>query len=93
MSPISFALEVVLALLLAACLFYCWRLDQKLSRMRSGQDGVRAAAVELAQATAQAEAAIRTLRATAKEAGKELQDAVEDARRLADRLNRSGGVR
>jgi cell division protein FtsB len=90
---ISTILEGVLALLLIACLYYCWRLDQKLSRLRQGQDGVRAAAAELAQSVVQAEAAIRTLRATAKEAGQELQDCINDARRLAERIGRAGGGR
>ena len=43
MSPITLGIEIVLALMLAACLFYFWRLDQKLSALRNGQDGIRAA--------------------------------------------------
>lgn len=65
MSPITLTLELVLAAMLAACLFYFWRLDRKLAALRNGQDGVRAAAAELAQATAQAEAAVRAMRLTA----------------------------
>ncbi len=68
MSPIALTIEIVLALMLAACLFYFWRLDRKLTAVRKGQDGVRAAAAELAQATAQAEAAVRAMRLTAQEA-------------------------
>ena len=44
MSPITLVLESALGILLAACLFYCWRLDRKLSALRNGQDGIRAAA-------------------------------------------------
>lgn len=91
MSPIALGLESLLAVLLCACLFYCWRLDRKLSALRTGQDGVRAAASELMQATMQAEAAVRTLRATAQEAGRDLQARIDDARGLSDRLGIGAG--
>lgn len=91
MNPLTFALEGMLAILLAACLFYFWRLDRKLSALRSGQDGVLAAAAELAQATAQAETAVRALRATAQDAGRDLQARINDARGTADRLGLGAG--
>ena len=91
MSPIAFAIEIVLALMLAVCLVYFWRLDRKLQALRSGQDGALAAAAELAQATAQAEAAVRALRATAQETGRDLQARINDARATADRLGLSAG--
>lgn len=91
MNPIMFALEGLLAVLLAACLFYFWRLDRKLSALRSGQDGIRQAAAELAQATAQAEAAVHNLRATAQETGRDLQARINDARATADRLGLGAG--
>ncbi len=91
MNPITFALEGMLAVLLAACLFYFWRLDRKLSALRNGQDGVRAAAAELAQATAQAEMAVRAMRTTAQDAGRDLQARINDARATADRLGLGAG--
>lgn len=91
MSPITLVIEGVLALMLAACLFYFWRLDKRLHALRSGQDGVLRAAAELAQATAQAEAAVRSLRATAQEAGRDLQSRINDARATADRLGLGAG--
>lgn len=91
MSPIVLAIEVVLALMLAACMFYFWRLDRQLKALRSGQDGVLRAAAELAQATSQAEAAVRSLRATAQEAGRDLQARINDARATADRLGFGAG--
>lgn len=91
MSPIAFAIEIVLALMLAVCLVYFWRLDRKLQALRSGQDGALAAAAELAQATAQAEAAVRALRATAQETGRDLQARINDARATADRLGLGAG--
>lgn len=91
MSPITLGLEIVLALMLGACLYSFWRLDRKLAALRSGQDGVRAAAAELVQATAQADAAVRTLRASAQEAGRDLQARINDARATADRLGLGAG--
>ncbi|MBY0563432.1 MAG: hypothetical protein K2P58_04515 [Hyphomonadaceae bacterium] len=91
MSPIVLVIEGVLALMLGACLFYFWRLDQRLKALRSGQDGVLRAAAELAQATAQAESAVRSLRATAQEAGRDLQARINDARATADRLGLGAG--
>lgn len=91
MSPIALTLEVLLAAMLAACLVFFWRLDRKLAALRSGQDGVRAAAAELVQATAAAEAAVRSLRATAQDAGRDLQARIDDARATADRLGLSAG--
>lgn len=91
MSPITLVIEAVLALMLGACLFYFWRLDKRLAALRSGQDGVLRAAAELAQATAQAEAAVRSLRATAQEAGRDLQSRINDARATADRLGLGAG--
>ena len=86
MSPMTMALEGMLALLMCACLFYCWRLERKLTAFREGQDGIRRAAGELLQATAQAESAVRTLKATAQDAGRDLQARIDDARGLSDRL-------
>ncbi|MCC6786667.1 MAG: hypothetical protein IT547_02415 [Hyphomonadaceae bacterium] len=91
MSPITLVLEGLLAVMLAACLFYFWRLDQKLGALRSGQDGALRAAAELAQATSQAEAAVRAMRSTAQDAGRDLQARINDARATADRLGLGAG--
>lgn len=91
MSPVTWLLEIVLALMLGACLFFFWRLDRKLTALRNGQDGVRAAAADLMQASAQAEAAVRAMRATAQDAGRDLQQRINDARATADRLGLGAG--
>ncbi|WP_135210924.1 DUF6468 domain-containing protein [Vitreimonas flagellata] len=91
MSPITLAIEVVLAIMLAACLFYFWRLDRRLAALRTGQDGVLRAAAELAQATVQAENAVRALRMTAQEAGRDLQARINDAKGTAERLGLGAG--
>ena len=91
MSPVTLVLESVLALMLGVCLFYFWRLDRKLNALRTGQDGIRAAAAELVQATTQAEAAVRSLKLTAAESGRDLQARINDARATADRLGLGAG--
>jgi hypothetical protein len=96
-SAIMLGLEAGLAVLLCAALVFCWRLERKLSALRTGQDGVRAAAIELRDAAAHAEAAVRSLRMTAQEAGRDLQARIDDAKSLADGLGmnsrRSAGGR
>jgi putative ABC transport system permease protein len=51
-----------------------------------------AAAAELVQATAKAETAVRALRATANDTGRDLQARISDARATADRLGLGAGV-
>lgn len=91
MSPVTLVIELVLAAMLAACLFYFWRLDRKLAALRTGQDGIRAAAAELVEATQKAEVAVRALRATAQDTGRDLQARINDARATADRLGLGAG--
>ena len=91
MSPVTLVLESVLAIMLGACLFYFWRLDRKLNALRTGQDGIRAAAAELVHATTQAETAVRSLKLTAMEAGRDLQARINDAKATADRLGLGAG--
>lgn len=91
MSPIALGLESLLVVLLAACLVFCWRLDRKLTALRGGQDGVRAAAAELVQASVQADASVRALRAAAQEAGRDLQARIDSANALAERLGMALG--
>ena len=91
MSPITLVLEAALGILLAACLFYCWRLDRKLSALRSGQDGIREAARELNASVAAAEAAVRNLRQAAHETGRDLQARIDTAGALAEKLGMALG--
>ncbi len=86
MSPITIVLELSLGVLLAACLFYCWRLDRKLSALRAGQDGIREAARELNASVAAAEAAVKSLRQTAHETGRDLQGRIDTASAIAEKL-------
>lgn len=91
MSPITIALEGGLAILLIACLAFSWRLERRLSELRKGQDGMRAAAEELMQAVGHAENAVRGLRLTAQDSGRDLQARIDEAKVLAERLGLGAG--
>lgn len=80
-------IEGLLAFLLLLTVVYCWRLDQRLNNLRKGNDGMIAAARELSETIAQAEAAIQGLRATANDTGKELQSRIEEARSVSRSLH------
>lgn len=75
--------EGLLAFLLVLTIVYCWRLDQRLSNLRKGNDGMIAAARELAETIAQAEQAVQGLRKSANETGKELQSRIDEARSIS----------
>jgi hypothetical protein len=91
MSPIAMGIEIGLGVLLLAVLFFCWRLERKLSALREGQDGVRAAALELRAATHNAEQAVRAMRVSAQDVGRDLQARIDEARAQADRLGLGAG--
>lgn len=80
-------IEGVLAVLLVLTVIYCWRLDQRLSSLRKGNDGMIAAARELSETISQAEAAIQGLRMSATETGKELQSRIDEARSVSRAMN------
>lgn len=86
MSPIALALDIALLAMLALTLVFCWRLERKLTALRKGQDGVKAAAAELAITVAQAEQAVKGMKLTAQDAGRDLQRRIDDAKAQADRL-------
>lgn len=79
-------IEGILAFLLVLTIVYCWRLDQRLSNLRKGNDGMIAAARELAETITQAEMAIQGMRRTANETGKELQSRIDEARSISRSL-------
>lgn len=75
---------LAIALLLVAIL--CLRLDAKLSALRKGKDGVAAAAGQLSQAVARADAAIKELRAHSEAATTSLQQRIDEAKAISDGL-------
>jgi hypothetical protein len=84
---ISFITEIVLSGLLLATVVYCALLERKLSALRKGQDGLRETIGELNRAIVSASVSMRTLRATADDAGKVLQEQIGKARGLIDELS------
>ncbi|MGD2132226.1 MAG: DUF6468 domain-containing protein [Maricaulaceae bacterium] len=87
MSLFSLVFEGAVAVVLVLVASLCWRLDRRLTALKSGQDGVRRTVVELAEATARAEASVKALRAAGDSAGRELDEKVTRARALADELS------
>ncbi|MFC6196783.1 DUF6468 domain-containing protein [Ponticaulis profundi] len=83
-------IEGVLAVLLLLTVIYCWRLDQRLNALRKGNDGMIAAAKELAETIHQAEIAIQGLRQSATDTGRELQSRIDEARSVSNNLPRGG---
>jgi hypothetical protein len=92
MSMLSLTFEAVVAFALVAAAILCWRLDRRLSALKSGQDGVRQAVIELAEATARAQASVRDLRQTSEDAGRDLSAKIAAARAVADELNILGAA-
>jgi hypothetical protein len=84
---ISLIVEIMLSALLLATVVYCALLERKLSALRKGQDGLKETIGELNRAIVSASVSMRTLRATAEDAGKNLQEQVTKARAMTDELS------
>jgi Domain of unknown function (DUF6468) len=85
--PITLIIEIMLSALLLATVVYCALLERKLSALRKGQDGLRDIIGELNRAIVSASVSMRTLRATADDAGKNLQEQIGKARGMIDELS------
>jgi hypothetical protein len=85
--PVTLIIEIVLSGLLLATVVYCALLERKLSSLRKGQDGLRDTIGELNRAIVSASVSMRTLRATADDAGKNLQEQIGKARAMVDELS------
>src|SRR5580698_9915306 len=83
---ISLIVEIMLSGLLLATVIYCALLERKLSALRKGQDGLKETIGELNRAIISASVSMRTLRATADDAGKNLQEQISKARAMTDEL-------
>jgi Domain of unknown function (DUF6468) len=80
------AAQIFLAIALLLVAVLCLRLDAKLNALRTGKDGVAAAASQLSQAVARADAAIRALRDHSEEATSSLQHRIDEAQAVSDGL-------
>jgi hypothetical protein len=87
MLPVSLIVEVTLAVLLAATLVYCIRLDHRLSHLRGDQESLSGAVGALNAAVTAAQASLAGLRAAAHDADESLGRKLSSARGLADELS------
>jgi hypothetical protein len=78
--------ELMLAALLAATLFYCAKLEFGLRRLRQDQESLNHSVRALNAGIAAAQASLAGLKAAAKDAGESLGSKLTDARVLADEL-------
>ncbi len=87
--PTEFLLDGLMAVLLAATVFYCALLDRRLKALRSGQDGFRQTIDQLNTATARAEVSIAQLKQASGTIDETLNVQIREARILAAELARS----
>ena len=85
--PTDLLLDGLVAVLLAATIFYCAVLDRKLKALRSGQDGLKQTIDHLNTATARAEISITQMKQVSGELDSGLAKQVRDARSLTDELS------
>ena len=79
-------IDVIVIALLAATIFYAFRLERRLANMRSAQAALGDVIRELNSAAACAEAGIQGLKAAATSSGQTLDDKIKRARGLGDEL-------
>jgi Flp pilus assembly protein TadB len=85
--PVSLIVEVTLAVLLAATLFCCARLEKRLRQLRKDEDGLSGTVRALNTAIGAAQGSLAALRAAAQDADETLGRKVTAARGLADELS------
>lgn len=85
--PVSLIVEITLAVLLAATLFCCVRLENRLRALRDDQESLSSTVRALNGAIAAAQASLGGLRVAAHEADETLGRKVSSARGLADELS------
>lgn len=79
-------LEGLLATLLVVAIFYCFRLDRRLEKLRSAQSELRQLLADFGEATDQAETSIDKLKSTTGDLAQQLDERIQAARRLSDEL-------
>jgi chromosome segregation ATPase len=79
-------IDLIVIALLAATIFYAFRLERRLANMRNAQTALAEVIRELNTAAARAEAGIQGLKAAAASSGHTLDEKTKRARSLADEL-------
>ncbi len=82
----EFWLEVLLAVLLALTVGYCFVLDRKLGALRKAQGSFESLLADFSQATDRAENSVTALRRASGELAAELDEKLEAGRTLGDEL-------
>jgi hypothetical protein len=82
----TLAIELLLALLLAATIGFCFVLDRRLAGLRAARADLERLSAEFVAAIAEARAGVGELKGAAKEAAETLQERLGKARALADEL-------
>ena len=85
--PLELIIEVLVAILLVATVFYCHVLNRRLKTLREGQDGLRELIESLNVATERARLAIAEMKTTSESSSIGLQEQVGRARALTDELS------
>lgn len=76
----------IVIVLLAATIFYAFRLERRLEAVRNTQSALADVIRELNSATARAEAGLRGLKLAAESSGQALDDRIKRARSVGDEL-------
>jgi len=79
-------LDLLVAALLSATIFYCWQLNRRLVVLRGGHDELRLLIENLSDATRKAQAATQDLKTSSDVVGARLGAQVAGARALVDEL-------
>lgn len=82
----SLVINAIVIALLAATIFYAFRLERRLSSLRNAQAALADVIRDLNAAAARAEAGIQGLKFTAESSGQALDDRIKRARGVSDEL-------
>lgn len=85
---ISMIVELLVAGLLVATIMFCWRLNQRLTRLKSDEHSLKATIGELVTVTEIAERAIQGLKVTVRECDATLGDRLRTAERFIADIER-----
>ena len=80
----SLVINAIVIALLAATIFYAFRLERRLASVRNAQEALASVIRDLNTAAARAEAGIQGLKATAESSGQMLDDRIKRARSVSD---------
>jgi hypothetical protein len=84
--PLGMMVEGSVAFLLVVTIIYCMILNQRLKRLHNDRDSLRKMVQDLVQATDLANAAVKELKATARDADTTLNGRLEEAERFGIEL-------